>query len=53
LTLFLANFGSVINISLPHPGPDLPTGCVGLNLGRHDPRGFQETVVRIESISGI
>jgi len=34
-------------------GPDLPIGYVGLSLGCQGPRGLQQTVVRIESITGL
>jgi len=36
-----------------YPGPDLSIGCVGLSLRPRDPTGFQQTVVRIESIAGV
>jgi len=35
------------------PVPDLPIGYIGLSLGPQDPRGLQQTVVRIESMAGI
>jgi len=35
------------------PAPDLPIGYVGLRPGPQDPRGLQQTVVRIESIAGM
>jgi len=37
----------------PGPVPDLPIGYIGLSLGPQDPRGLQQTVVRIESMAGI
>jgi len=41
------------NYNYCEPGSDLPTGYIGLSLRPQDPRGLQQTVVRMESMAGI